>query len=129
MYLDKEFKEFGINSSQHMFIKKICANEGISQDDLYTLMYVNKSNITRALVQLEDKGFIERVKNPADKRSILLYPTDKAKDICEKIHSIENEWINIIESELNDEDRKQIEHLVKKIGKTAIEYLDLNKTK
>lgn len=126
-YLDREFKELGLNSSQHMFLKHICRKEGIYQEDLYECVYVNKSNITRALVQLEQNGFIKRVQNPSDKRCMQLYPTKKAFEVDEKIQRIEEQWIEQLETNLDSEERAQLERLIEKVGHTAVEQLDLNK--
>ena len=39
---------------------------------------VNKSSVTRQLAILEEKGYVERRGDPKDKRSLLIYPTEKA---------------------------------------------------
>ncbi|KAA8667201.1 MarR family transcriptional regulator [Clostridium sp. HV4-5-A1G] len=127
MYLNKELGKLGINSSQHMFILKICEHAGITQDGLYPFVYVNKSNITRALMQLEKKGFIIRIPNNNDKRKMLLYPTEKAKIIYEQINNIEKEWTKILLNEISPEDKELLEKLIKKMGKTSIDYLGKNK--
>lgn len=55
MQLDKEFKDLGFNSSQHIYILKICEDPGIAQEDLLTAFNVNASNVTRALAHLEKR--------------------------------------------------------------------------
>jgi DNA-binding MarR family transcriptional regulator len=127
MYLNKKLEKLGINSSQHMFILKICEHEGIAQDELYPFIYVNKSNITRAIVQLEKKGFIIKISNNDDKRRILLYPTKKAKNIYEQINNIEKQWTDILLNRISPQDKELLEKLIKKMGETSIDYLSKNK--
>jgi DNA-binding MarR family transcriptional regulator len=123
MYLNKRFEKFGINSSHHMFIIEICENEGVTQDKLFPLVYVNKSNITRALAQLEKAGFITKEPNKKDKRTVKLYPTEKARKIYEDIIQIKGEWTDILINNLSSEDEELLEKLIRKIGQNAIDYL------
>ena len=59
-YLDQRLEPLGINSSQHMYLLKICGNPGISQDSLLETFYVHPSNIVRTVAALERKGFLTR---------------------------------------------------------------------
>ena len=75
MYLDRQFIPLGINSSQHMYILKICQSPGITQDQFISSFHLNPSNITRSILTLEKKGFLIRKTNPTDKSTGMLYPT------------------------------------------------------
>ncbi len=123
IYLNKKFSELGINCSQHMFVKHICNNEGIAQDKLVDLVYINKSNVTRALSQLEENGFIEKKINEQDKRTALLYPTEKAKQIYPEILRIENGWISIMTRDLSDEKKQNLLQLIKQVAFSSIDYI------
>ncbi len=127
IYLNKYFSELGINASQHMFVKKICNTPGISQDRLVDLVYINKSNVTRALSQLEEKGFIEKKTNEQDKRTALLYPTEKAKKIYAEIRRIENDWVEIMTGELSEEEKQLLLQLIKRVALTSIDFIQHNK--
>ena len=60
MYLDKQLAPLGINSSQHMYVLKVCAEPGITQDQFLQSFYVHPSNVTRAVAALEKGGFLRR---------------------------------------------------------------------
>lgn len=79
MYLDKQLEPLGLNSSQHMFVIKICEEPGISQERLFSLIYLNPSNITRAITALEKQGFLVKRQNPADRRTFFLDPYRKSQ--------------------------------------------------
>ena len=49
VYLDNQFAPLGINSSQHMYLLKICENPGILQDSLLESFYVHPSNVVRSV--------------------------------------------------------------------------------
>lgn len=124
MYLDREFDQYGINSSQHMLIKKLCKKQGMKQEELYSSVYVNKSNIARALKQLEEGGFVTRRKDEQDKRVIRVYPTEKARELYPKIVEIQAKWEAELKSMLSQEDLAQFGSTMKQIGLAAVQLWD-----
>ena len=57
-YLDERLAPLGLNSSQHMYLLKVCDQPGISQDSLLDSVYVHPSNIVRMVAALEKKGTV-----------------------------------------------------------------------
>lgn len=88
IYLDRQLAPFGINSSQHMFLIKICDSPGILQDSMLDMFYVHPSNIVRTIAALEKQGMITRSPNDQDKRTWKLYPTDRALSVIEEIRKV-----------------------------------------
>lgn len=88
VYLDNQFAPLGINSSQHMYLLKICENPGILQDSLLESFYVHPSNVVRTVLALEKKGFLTRTLYEKDKRTCRLYPTEKALAIAGQVQEI-----------------------------------------
>ena len=70
LYLDRLLAPLGINSSQHMFLIKICQQPGILQDSLIDMFYIHPSNIVRSVTALERNGFV----------SCLLYTSPSPRD-------------------------------------------------
>lgn len=120
MYLDPRFAGLGASSSQLFFIRKICADPGITQDKLQPLILLNKSNITRALDKLEKEGFITKERYPRDKRTVRLYPTEKANAIYPKMMAMEKEWMAILASGFTPEEKTQFEVLLEKAAAAAM---------
>lgn len=94
-YLDERLAPLGINSSQHIYLLKVCDHPGISQDSLLDSVYVHPSNVVRMVAALEKKGFLTRTPCQQDRRTWQLYPTQKALDIygairaaCEETEAI-----------------------------------------
>lgn len=57
MHLDRALAPLGLGSSQYKYVLRVCEHPGITQDQFFSMFYVNPSNITRALVALEKDGF------------------------------------------------------------------------
>lgn len=88
IYLDKQLAPFGLNSSQYMFLIKICHSPGILQDSLINMFYVHPSNIVRTVAALEKQGMITRTANDQDKRTWQLYPTDRALSVVGEVQNV-----------------------------------------
>lgn len=123
MYLDKRLEPLDLNSSQHMFVIKICEEPGISQEKMFSSFYVHPSNITRAIAALEKQGFLIREPNPADKRTCCLIPTDKAKEAYPRIKEIAQSWYDIVLDSFTEEEKKLLDRLVRRTGQALLEII------
>lgn len=120
MYLDRLLEPLGLNSSQHMYIVRICQNPGITQDQFFKLFYIHPSNITRALTFLEKEGFLEKKTNPKDKRTCRLYPTEKAETACAQIKQICMDWNNRVLKGFREEEKQLFLDFLERAGKQAV---------
>ena len=121
MYLDRQFIPLGINSSQHMYILKICQSPGITQDQFISSFHLNPSNITRSILTLEKKGFLIRKTNPTDKRTCMLYTTSIAEAICGPIQKIIEQWENQILQNFCDDEQQLFLSMLRQIGETSMQ--------
>lgn len=116
-YLDDRFAPLGINSSQHMYLLKICDQPGILQESFLNSFYVHPSNIVRMIAVLEKNGFLIKQSYVKDKRTWQLFPTQKALDIAGQIRSICEEAERILTAELSDSERAEFGRLLLCVGK------------
>lgn len=116
-YLDDRFAPLGINSSQHMYLLKICDQPGILQDSFLNSFYVHPSNIVRTIAVLEKNGFLIKQSYVKDKRTWQLFPTQKALEIAGQIRSICEEAERILTAELSDSERAEFGRLLLCVGK------------
>ncbi len=123
MYLDKRLEPLGLNSSQHMFVMKICEEPGISQERLFSLIYLNPSNITRAITALEKQGFLVKRPNPADRRTFFLDPTEKARQTYPEILKIAGGWYEMALEGFTEEEKDLFDRLAKKAGNNLLKEM------
>ena len=121
IHLDRMLAPFGLNSSQHMYVLRICEVPGITQDQFNSLFYINPSNITRSVAALEKMGYLERRPNEKDKRTCCLYHTEKARAAYQPIREICEDWNRRITGGLTEEERAQFMRLLEKVGEAAVE--------
>ena len=49
MHLDRHLAKLGLNSSQYMYVIRVCQDPGMTQDQFLASFNIHPSNITRAL--------------------------------------------------------------------------------
>jgi DNA-binding MarR family transcriptional regulator len=77
-YLAKELKDYQLGGGgQHSFLMEILTRPGINQDQLTNDLKFDKATTARTVKFLENAGYIVRKVDDKDRRSCLLYPTEK----------------------------------------------------
>ncbi len=128
-YLDNQFAALGINSSQHMYLLKICRNPGILQDSLIQSFYIHPSNIIRMISSLEKNGFLTKEPYDKDKRTCLLYPTQKALDIVHQVQKICDDAEALLMDGLSDEEKIILNTSLIHVGKNIARKIGMERIK
>ena len=128
IYLDKQLAPFGISSSQHMFLIKICRSPGILQDSLMDMFYVHPSNIVRTIAALEKQGMITRSPNTKDKRTRNLYPTDRALSVIDEVQAVCEKTEALLLQGINKADQELFLNLLTQAGKNITAELHIERT-
>ncbi|MGG5370827.1 MarR family winged helix-turn-helix transcriptional regulator [Enterococcus sp. AZ196] len=108
LYREKEFKKLGLGEMHHAYILSVCADPGISQEQLACKIFINKSNVARQLAQLEQKGFITRQSDQNDARRLRIFPTEKSLALESEIRSILAAWNQTLLAEIPAEQQKAV---------------------
>lgn len=127
IYLDKQLAPFGINSSQHMFLIKICHSPGILQDSLMDMFYVHPSNIVRTIAALEKQGMITRSPNDKDKRTCKLYPTDRALSVIDEVQAVCERTEALLLQGITEADQELFMNLLMQAGKNITAELHIER--
>ena len=119
LYRTAQYAALGIGSYQDSYLLHICREPGIPQDRLAEVIYVNKSNVARQLASLEEKGFISRTPDPQDRRSLLVYPTQKATDALPAIHNVHRAWNEMVLEGFGEEERRLVADFARRLSENA----------
>ena len=109
----------GLKSCHASYLLHICADPGISQEQLAKRIYFNKSSVARQLAALEEDGFIRRVPSPEDRRVTQLYPTEKSRSILPRIKEVLQDWENLVTQSLTPEESDSIQPVLQKMRRIA----------
>jgi DNA-binding MarR family transcriptional regulator len=121
IYLNRELKDYDINSSEYIFLVNLYEKDGISQEQLSTNLFIDKAATARAIGRLEKLGYIKRTRDPKDSRAYLVTLTAKGLEMRNFIRTKLNYWTQTISSGLTT---TEADDLVQKIKKMTMNALD-----
>ena len=124
LYRQEEFASLGLKSCHASYLAAICAYPGITQDQLARRIFINKSNVARQLVILEEDGFVERKPSPEDKRAIQVFPTQKAKDAMPEIVRSFRVWESFVAQDLSEEERALLVSMLDKMKARSADWME-----
>ena len=102
----------GIGAGDRLYLLYVCHHPNVSQDTLSAALYVNKSSVTRRLAHLEKEGFVTRTSSEADRRVMLVAPTEKALALLPRLAELKREWNAIITEGFTEEELEAFSHLI-----------------
>jgi DNA-binding MarR family transcriptional regulator len=78
----------GVEPRHVGMLARLAENEGKAQQVIGELIGLNPTQMVFLVDELESRGFVERRRNPADRRSYALYLTQAGKDMLAKIQGV-----------------------------------------
>ncbi|MTI55827.1 MAG: MarR family transcriptional regulator [Geosporobacter ferrireducens] len=115
IYFNYILKEFDITSAEYSLLLYLYRKDGITQDDLSVYLYIDKSAIARAVKSLEQKGYVIRDKDDADKRFNRVYLSDKAKLFKDEIRERVWTWSEFLTEDLDGETVEMVLSVLEKM--------------
>lgn len=126
IYRTAELEGTGIGGVHTGYLLALCRTPGMSQEQLSRKIYVNKSNVTRHLAQLEKLGYVERRQSSEDRRVTLVYPTEAAYDILPRISEVIKGWNAYLTEGFTEEELEQFNAMLARITERATSAVDRN---
>ena len=111
----KSIKAEGVGTAEIDFIHALRHNPGSSQARLTELLGADKAAIARRTKNLEEKGYLIRKPSPSDRRSMLLFPTEKAEKLKSSKEEIESSFYVYLLSSLDDNEKKTFAELLERL--------------
>ena len=99
-------EKMDISYTEYVLLIQLYEAEGRSQDELASLLVLDKAIITRTVTALEKKGLIRREKDLRDKRVKHLYLTDAAKEKQKDLTAIIDTWIGYLFETMDEKDQE-----------------------
>lgn len=122
-YRERELADTGLAGCQTPYLTALYRRPGLTQEELAKDLNVNKSSVTRQLAVLEEQGYVRRESDPADKRSLLVFPTDKALELRDRLFQCYGEWNEYLTQDLSEEEKATLSGLMVRIAAKAEAYV------
>ncbi len=85
---ERRVRDMGFTRNQWRVLAHLRRIDGINQSQLADRMDVEPIVLVRLLDKLEKGGYVQRVQDPQDRRAYLLYLTEKAGPLIERLEAI-----------------------------------------
>jgi DNA-binding MarR family transcriptional regulator len=116
-YLDESIKseKLDVTKEQIIILKNLFFNDGINQNELACLTFRDKSSLTRLLVKMEKKNYIQRKKSKEDKRINNVFITSLGNEMFVKTRPIIKKIMDTMETNISKKEQQVMISLLKKI--------------
>ncbi|WP_195600066.1 bilirubin utilization transcriptional regulator BilQ [Longibaculum muris] len=115
-YCQKELRDAGLSSGLLFFILYIGKHPGCNVKSLITALKLDSGHATLSLAKLEQNHFIQQNINPNDKRSRILYLTNKGQEIFQLSHDFFRNWDQSVLACLSYEEKENLFQTLDKIA-------------
>lgn len=106
----------GLEQRQAGLLTRLAAHEGTSQQALGELMGLNATRMVFLVDELEQRGLVERRRNPADRRSHALYLTERGRDTLRQTRQVMAAHERSLGTSLTEAERGQLIALLRKVA-------------
>lgn len=122
--LQHRLREFEITPEQWSVLNQIDASEGLIQKEIAERSGKDKPTTTRILDHLESKGLVYKKIGPQDRRSFIVYSTDRGKELIRETIKIEQGVTEDVKSCMTDEEYGLLLGLLDRINHHVSKVLD-----
>ena len=105
-YTHRNLKTLDIAGSEHSIIMTLSMKDSMNQDALSESLSLDKGTIAKALVKLEEKGFVDRQVNEMNRREKIVTLTAYGKEEVGKIFEVSETWKDEVLQGISDSDKE-----------------------
>jgi DNA-binding MarR family transcriptional regulator len=119
-HYDSRLSPFNLTTPQYMVFNALWIGDGITIGELGQRVALDGSTITGILDRMEKSGYVERRPNAEDRRSALVYLTEKAREVGPGIISFADELDAAIRKNFSAQDMAVFERILRELGQSQI---------
>lgn len=102
LFLNHELENYDVSATEIMYLGSLFIKDGVSQEELVKEFCMDKAAVARAICSLEEKGLVTRQGSETDKRSKIVFLTQKALMYRTVLNSIQDKWFAEILGNLDE---------------------------
>ncbi|MBI4300678.1 MAG: winged helix DNA-binding protein [Chloroflexi bacterium] len=123
---DRVAGQWGLSASQYITLFMICsARQPVKQADLVPWLFQEQNTVSGLVTRMEDKGLIRRERSRADRRQVIIQPTEIGRELAQQAYeSIRDISVDFLSS-ISSEEHAQLKEILSKLRAKALRYLDI----
>lgn len=119
---NREYGEpYGISIAEWRILARLGQQQELHSRGLGGITFMDKSRVSRALAQLQSKGYLARRTDPEDNRASFLTLTRKGKTLYQKIVPLALSWEEDFLKVLNLREQRDLRRLLSKLERRLSE--------
>lgn len=115
-YYEGNLSQYGITPSQFYVLSEIWEKDGLKFKELAQKLEMDGSTLTSILDRLERLDLVERRNDPEDRRSLLVFLKEKAKQKINEIAHLADELDQEIKERFSGEEFATFERVLEKLS-------------
>ncbi|HBV89344.1 MAG TPA: MarR family transcriptional regulator [Desulfosporosinus sp.] len=115
-YYESNLSQYGITPSQFYVLSAVWERDGLKFKDLAKSLDMDGSTLTSILDRMERLDLVERRNDPEDRRSLLVFLTEKAKQKISEIAHLAEGLDQEIKERFSDEEFATFEKVLEKFS-------------
>lgn len=115
-YYESNLSSFGITPVQFYVLSALWENDGVRFKDLARSLTMDGSTLTGILDRLERLDYVERKDDPEDRRSLLIFLKEKAKENREEILALAERLNQTVKEDFSEEEFAVFEKVLNKLA-------------
>ena len=127
LFVVEACQKLNLTFSEYIMLIRIFDNEGAKQDELASMLYLDKAVVTRVIKTLEEKGFVYREQDARDRRMKRVYITAYGKSQEEFIKNIIKRLVTYMEAQMPPDEVQSLmrgfQDLADKMSKTDLHQI------
>jgi len=124
-HYESRLSPFGLTTPQYMVFSALWMGDGITIGELGQRVSLDGSTITGILDRMEKNGYVERRPNAEDRRSALVYLTEKARSVGPQIIKFADELDADMRRNFSPDEMLVFERVLKQIGGSQTQKSDI----
>jgi DNA-binding MarR family transcriptional regulator len=121
---DRRMRNLGLTRAQWLALTRLHRRPGASQQELAGMMEIEKAPAGRIVDRLQDKGWIERRADAADRRVNRIYLTERGERVYAAISPIAAATVNDALEGLSQQDRDRLIGLMLRVKASLTQLAD-----
>jgi DNA-binding MarR family transcriptional regulator len=115
-YYEKRLSPFGLTPPQYFVFNALWMGDGITIGELGDRVSLDSSTLTGIIDRMEKSGYVERKPNPDDRRSALVFLTERAKELGPRILEFADELDTALKQPFSKKDMATFEKVLRALG-------------
>ncbi len=126
MYINNEFREYGISSSEYIYLVTLGEKDGVNLKALSRELMINQAETTRVMKRLEEKGLVRRKPCEKDGRAVIVRLTGEGRRLLPFIYEKLDLWTNLLSTEMDEDEVNEFIRVLKRMYFCCSDYINEN---